>query len=47
MFEELGEYNQPPRMLYTGTEFGMPFGKPNDLERQMSTLSDALKLFTI
>ncbi|WP_240840783.1 hypothetical protein [Acidaminobacter sp. JC074] len=45
MFKELGEYNQPPRIIFTDHDFGAPFGKPHDDEEQFSLVRKCLTKF--
>jgi len=45
MFKELGEYNQPPRIIFTDNEFGSPFGKPHDDEEQLSLVKKCIMKF--
>lgn len=46
MFREVGEYNQPPRIVYTDHEFGAPFGKPHDDTTQLQLLNECLNAFS-
>jgi hypothetical protein len=43
--EKFGEYNQPPRIVYTDHEFGAPFGKPHDDTTQLELLNECLNAF--
>jgi len=45
MFKELGEYNQPPRMVHIENDFGAPFGKPNDKEAHLNMIQLCLNKF--
>lgn len=45
MFKEVGELNQPPRILYTENEFGAPFGKPHDTVNQMKLVEACFDKF--
>lgn len=44
MFEEVGIYNEPPRILFTKHDFGAPFGDIGDIDTQRQTLIECLKL---
>lgn len=40
MFKEVGEVNQPPRIVYTENDFGAPFGQPHDDDNQLILLRE-------